>query len=439
MSHPADLAEKPAVNLNKKAKEVRCVNVLVSMYSEQECYAVFLLEEQGVNRLDVVTYLSGIGEPIEEFKDFVLPMDRAQVSGDEEEDEGTFIEEMKPDEPQKKSKSMLDTYAVNLNKKAKEGRIDPLIGREEEVDRVVQVLCRRRKNNPLLVGKAGVGKTAIAEGLAKKIVEGQVPEVIAKATVYSLDLGGMLAGTKYRGDFERRLKSVLDELLEKKDKILFIDEIHTIIGTGSSSTSGLDAANFIKPLLSSGELHCIGSTTFSEYRSVFEKDAALARRFQKIDVEEPSIPQTILILQGLKPYFETHHQVTYTNEAIEAAVELSAKYINERFMPDKAIDVIDEAGAYKRLNKQSKAKIEVSDIEAVIAKMARIPPQSISTSDRESLRTLDRNLKMLVYGQDEAINKLVSTVRLARAGLRDGNKPWASFLFLAQLVWVKLR
>ena len=396
--------------------EVSGANVLVALFSEQDSHAVYLLQQQGVSRLDVVNYISHgvIGKEGEGAADGPASL---------------FAEPESEPTAEGRGKKALDLYAVNLNKKAKQGKIDSLIGREEEVERVVQVICRRRKNNPLLVGEAGVGKTAIAEGLAKKIVDGDVPDVIAQSTVYSLDLGGLLAGTKYRGDFEKRLKNVLKQLADEAGSILFIDEIHTIIGAGSSSGGVMDASNLIKPMLTTGELRCVGSTTFNEYRTIFEKDNALARRFQKIDVEETSTEQTIQILQGIKPHFESHHKVTYTDAAIEAAVHLSAKHINDRQMPDKAIDVIDEAGAFQRLSKVPNKVIDINEVEAVVAKIARVPVQSVSVSDRESLRNLDRDLKMLVYGQDEAINKLVSTVRLARAGLRDGNKPWASFVF----------
>lgn len=402
--------------------QVSGANVLVALFSEQESHAVFLLKQQGVSRLDVVNYIShGLvkGEP---------PADEKSEPEEGLEQTNPFYMEHEPDEPTK-NKSPLDLYAINLNKKAKQGKIDPLIGREQEVERVVQALCRRRKNNPLLVGEAGVGKTAIAEGLAKKIIDKEVPEAISGAVVYSLDLGALLAGTKYRGDFEKRFKLVLKQLQNETRAVLFIDEIHTIIGAGAASGGVMDASNLIKPLLATGELRCMGSTTYNEYRTIFEKDNALARRFQKIDVEEPSVEQSIKILMGLKPYFEKHHAVKYTNKAIKAAVELSAKHISDRFLPDKAIDILDEVGAYQRLQGTGKEVVDVDDVEQIIAKIARIPAKRVTTSDKEALCNLDRDLKMLVYGQDEAITKLVSTIKLARAGLRDPNKPWGSFLF----------
>lgn len=392
--------------------EVTGANVLVAIFSEQDSQAVFFLKQQGVSRLDVVNYIAH---------------GNSQPKDDESDGEGGVAGESDSD-PTTAGKSPLDLYAVNLNERAKLGKIDPLIGREEEVLRVEQVICRRRKNNPLLVGEAGVGKTAIAEGLAKKIVDGEVPDVIANSIVYSLDLGSMLAGTKYRGDFEKRFKAVLKQLQGEKGAILFIDEIHTIIGAGAASGGVMDASNLIKPLLTSGEIRCIGSTTYQEYRSIFEKDHALARRFQKVDVVEPTPEQTYLILKGLVSYFEQHHQVKYTDDALKAAVDLATKHISDRFLPDKAIDVIDEAGSYQRLAPVSKKKIGVEEIEQVVAKIARVPTQTVSTSDRDSLKNLERNLKMTVYGQDQAISTLVATIKLSRAGLRDANKPWGSFL-----------
>lgn len=385
-------------------------NVLVAMFSEPESQAVFLLSKQDISRLDVVNYIShGVSSDEEDFPEL-------------EHEEG----EQEPQEPRP-----LDQYAVNLNKLAEQGRIDPLIGRANEIERVVQVLCRRRKNNPLLVGEAGVGKTAIAEGLAKRIVDGDVPEVIKDAVVYALDLGVLLAGTKYRGDFEKRLKAVLAQLKKESHAILFIDEIHTIIGAGAASGGTMDASNLIKPVLANGELRCMGSTTFQEYRGIFEKDHALARRFQKIDVNEPSVQDTIDILEGLKDRYEKHHGVTYSKQAIQAAAELSAKYINDRQLPDKAIDVIDEAGARQRIlpEEQRKKMITPHEIEQVIAKIARIPEKTVSSSDKKLLQNLERNLKMVVFGQDQAIETLSESIKLSRAGLGHENKPVGSFLF----------
>lgn len=385
-------------------------NVLVAMFSEPESQAVFLLSKQDISRLDVVNYIShGVSLDEEDFPEL-------------EHDEG----EQEPQEPRP-----LDQYAVNLNKLAEQGRIDPLIGRANEIERVVQVLCRRRKNNPLLVGEAGVGKTAIAEGLAKRIVDGDVPEVIKEAVVYALDLGVLLAGTKYRGDFEKRLKAVLAQLKKESHAILFIDEIHTIIGAGAASGGTMDASNLIKPVLANGELRCMGSTTFQEYRGIFEKDHALARRFQKIDINEPTVQDTIGILEGLKERYEKHHGVTYSKQAIQAAAELSAKYINDRQLPDKAIDVIDEAGARQRIlpEDQRKKTITPHEIEQVIAKIARIPEKTVSSSDKKLLQNLERNLKMVVFGQEQAIETLSESIKLSRAGLGQENKPVGSFLF----------
>ncbi len=396
-------------------KEVTGANVLVALFSEQDSQAVYLLGEQDITRLDVVNYIShGI----------------SKVPGESHDEEG----QQEPDEArgeEKESPSSLESFASNLNELARQGRIDPLIGRQDEVERTIQILCRRRKNNPLLVGEAGVGKTAIAEGLAKKIVDGEVPEVLADAVIYALDLGGLVAGTKYRGDFEKRLKSVLAQLKRQPHAVLFIDEIHTIIGAGSASGGVMDASNLIKPVLASGELRCIGSTTYQEFRGVFEKDRALARRFQKIDISEPSVEETVEILKGLKSRFEEHHQVTYTMPALRAAAELSDKYINDRHLPDKAIDVIDEAGANVQLKPAGKRKkrIDVGDVENIVAKIARIPPKKVSTSDTESLRNLDRDLKMVVYGQDDAIDVLTSAIRMNRSGLGHEEKPIGSFLF----------
>ncbi len=393
-------------------EEVTGANVLVAIFSEQESQAVYILKKSDVTRLDVVNFIShGVSK-----------IDDESSEHSEIESEGTEQEE---------SQSMLDKYSTNLNLSAKEGKIDPLIGRDSEVERSIQVLCRRRKNNPLLVGEAGVGKTAIAEGLAYRIVNQDVPEVIENATVYSLDMGALLAGTKYRGDFEKRLKDILKELASDEEAILFIDEIHTIIGAGAASGGVMDASNLLKPKLSSGELRCIGSTTYQEYQGIFEKDRALARRFQKIDVVEPSVSDTTKILMGLKSRYEEHHSVRYTHKAMRAAAELSAKYINERFLPDKAIDIIDEAGASQRLMPVSKRKktINVTDIEQIISKIARIPEKSVSASDKKVLKNLDRDLKMVVFGQDKAIETLTDAIRLSRSGLGSESKPIGNFLF----------
>jgi len=396
-------------------KEVTGANVLVALFSEQDSQAVYLLGQQDVTRLDVVNYIShGISKVPGESQGEEGPHDADESRGEE-----------------KESASPLQSFATNLNELARRGRIDPLIGRQSEIERTIQILCRRRKNNPLFVGEAGVGKTAIAEGLAKKIVDGDVPEVLSDAVVYALDLGGLVAGTKYRGDFEKRLKAVLAQLKRLPHAVLFIDEIHTVIGAGSASGGVMDASNLIKPVLASGDLRCIGSTTYQEFRGVFEKDRALARRFQKIDIEEPSVEETVEILKGLKSRFEEHHQVTYTLPALRAAAELSAKYINDRHLPDKAIDVIDEAGANVRLKPAAKRRkrIDVVDVENIVAKIARIPPKKVSLSDTESLRDLDRDLKMVVYGQDEAIDALTSAIRMNRSGLGHEQRPIGSFLF----------
>lgn len=396
-------------------KEVTGANVLVAIFSEQESQAVYLLGKQSIARLDVVNYIS---HGISKIDDNPEP-DSIHTQVDEEA------------EAEAPSKSPLESFAVNLNTLAMQGKIDPLIGRKPEIERTLQILCRRRKNNPLFVGEAGVGKTALAEGLAKRIVDGEVPEVMADGVIYALDLGALLAGTKYRGDFEKRLKAVLTQLKKETGAILFIDEIHTIIGAGAASGGAMDASNLIKPVLASGDLKCIGSTTYQEYRGIFEKDRALARRFQKIDIPEPSIDETVQILDGLKTRFEKHHGIRFTRQALRSAVELSERYINERFLPDKAIDVIDEAGASQRLLVPSKRKktIGAKDIETIVAKMARIPPKQVSTSDKEGLRNLDRDLKLVVYGQDQAINTLSSAIKMSRAGLGIEQKPIGSFLF----------
>ncbi|MFD0324205.1 ATP-dependent Clp protease ATP-binding subunit ClpA [Lysobacter gummosus] len=397
-------------------KEVTGANVLVAIFGEKDSHAVYFLNQQDVARLDVVNYLShGI------------------VKHSGEEGQGHHEEESKPPEgPDVDGKSdALAEFASNLNQLAREGKIDPLVGRADEVERTIQVLCRRRKNNPLYVGEAGVGKTAIAEGLAKRIVDGEVPEVLRNATIFALDLGALVAGTKYRGDFEKRLKAVLAQLKKQPEAILFVDEIHTIIGAGSASGGTMDASNLIKPALSSGELRCIGSTTFQEYRGIFEKDRALARRFQKIDIVEPTVGETYEILQGLKPKYESHHGVTYADEALQAAVDLSVKHIGDRLLPDKAIDVIDEAGARQRLLPESARKqlIDIEEIETIVAKMARIPTKQVSASDKDVLRNLERNLKMVIFGQDPAIETLASAIKLARSGLGNPDKPIGNFLF----------
>ncbi|OAN18391.1 ATP-dependent Clp protease ATP-binding subunit ClpA [Photobacterium jeanii] len=394
--------------------EVTGANVLVAIFSEQESHAAYLLKKSDISRLDVVNFIS---------HGTVKDSDNDDMGGADVGGEDVRAEQSSEDK--------LENFATNLNQLAKAGGIDPLIGRDSELERTVQVLCRRRKNNPLLVGEAGVGKTAIAEGLAWRIVEGQVPDIIKDCVIYSLDIGSLLAGTKYRGDFEKRFKGILKQLEKEDHAVLFIDEIHTIIGAGAASGGQVDAANLIKPLLSSGKLRCMGSTTYQEYSNIFEKERALSRRFQKIDVIEPSLDDTTKILMGLKPKYEAHHEVRFTNKAIRAAVELSAKYINERHLPDKAIDVIDEAGARCRLAPASRRKktVNVSDIEAMIAKMARIPEKSVSSSDRDVLQKLDSKLKMLVFGQDEAIDVLTEAIKLSRAGLGADNKPVGSFLF----------
>ncbi len=398
-------------------KEVMGSNVLVAIFGEKDSHAVYYLHQQGVTRLDVVNFIAhGIkkNEPPE------LPK-----AG-----EGAAEGEEASNEKNEKA-SPLEQFTQNLNQLAKDGKIDPLIGREHEVERVIQILCRRRKNNPLLVGEAGVGKTAIAEGLAWRISQKDVPEVLAEAVVYSLDMGALLAGTKYRGDFEQRLKGVLKALKDRPNAVLFIDEIHTLIGAGSASGGTLDASNLLKPSLSSGQLKCIGATTFTEYRSIFEKDAALSRRFQKIDVLEPTVEQTVEILKGLKSRFEEHHKVKYALAALQAAAELSAKYINDRHLPDKAIDVIDEAGAAQQILPPNKRKKTISktEVEEIVAKIARIPPANVSQDDRGKLKTLDRDLKSVVYGQDKALDILASAVKMARSGLGKGDKPIGAFLF----------
>ena len=399
-------------------KEVTGANVLVAIFGEKDSHAVYYLHQQGITRLDVVNFIShGITkspQPKESSKE--------ESAEQQEESQGNQTTQQA---------GALEQYTQNLNSAAREGRIDPLIGREHEVERVIQVLCRRRKNNPLLVGEAGVGKTAIAEGLAWRITQGEVPEILSDATVYALDMGALLAGTKYRGDFEQRLKAVLKQLKQTAGSVLFIDEIHTLIGAGAASGGTLDASNLLKPALSSGQLKCIGATTYTEYRGIFEKDHALSRRFQKIDVNEPSVEQTVQILRGLKSRFEEHHGVRYSSSALSAAAELSAKYINDRHLPDKAIDVIDEAGAAQRILPKSRQKkvIGKGEIEDIVAKIARIPPASVSSDDRSRLQTLDRDLKATVFGQDPAIDALASAIKMARSGLGKPDKPIGAFLF----------
>jgi len=395
-------------------KEVTGANVLVAIFGEKDSHAVYFLQQQGIARLDVVNYISH------------------GITKTPQAHQGSKAEQEAEQEGQAEtSNSPLDNYTQNLNSLALAGKIDPLIGRDRELERVVQTLCRRRKNNPLLVGEAGVGKTAIAEGLARRIVEGSVPDLLAKSTVYALDMGALLAGTKYRGDFEQRLKAVLKQLVDNPNAILFIDEIHTVIGAGAASGGTLDASNLLKPVLSTGQLKCIGATTYNEYRGVFEKDHALSRRFQKIDVIEPSVDETVEILKGLKTRFEAHHSVKYTANALTTAAELSARYINDRHLPDKAIDVIDEAGAAQRIAPKAKQKkvIGKTEIEEIIAKIARIPPRSVSTDDRSALANLDRDLKAVVFGQDAAIDALASAIKMARSGLGNPQKPIGNFLF----------
>jgi ATP-dependent Clp protease ATP-binding subunit ClpA len=410
--------QRAAIHVQSSGREeVTGANVLVALFSERESHAVYFLQEQEMTRLDAVNYIShGIAK-------VATRTERRGVHGSD--DEG------KSEKVVKKGHDALDAYCVNLNKKAASGKIDPLIGRAEEVDRTIQILCRRTKNNPLYVGDPGVGKTAIAEGLARRIVHGEVPEVLKGATIFALDMGSLLAGTRYRGDFEERIKAVINELQEQDNAILFIDEIHTVIGAGATSGGSMDASNLLKPALASGSLRCIGSTTYKEYRSYFEKDRALVRRFQKIDINEPSVEDSIKILKGLKPYYEKHHRVRYTDDAIVAAVNLSSRYINDRKLPDKAIDVIDEVGAAQMLVPEGKRRkvITVKDVEGIVAKIARIPAKTVTATDKEGLRNLDRDLKGVVFGQDKAIEALSSAIKLSRAGLREGEKPIGCYLF----------
>ena len=410
--------QRAAIHVQSSGREeVTGANVLVALFSERESHAVYFLQEQEMTRFDAVNYIShGIAKA----------PGRSETKRVTGADEDAAAEKVV-----KKGSEALEAYCVNLNKKAASGKIDPLIGREQEVERTIQILCRRSKNNPLYVGDPGVGKTAIAEGLARRIVHGEVPEVLKGATIFALDMGSLLAGTRYRGDFEERLKAVVSELEATEGAVLFIDEIHTVIGAGATSGGAMDASNLLKPALASGSLRCIGSTTYKEYRNYFEKDRALVRRFQKIDVNEPTVEDAIKILQGIKTYYEKHHRVSYTNDAIRSAVELSAKYIGDRKLPDKAIDIIDEVGAAQMLlpeNKRKK-KISVKDVEAVVAKIARIPPKSVSRDDKETLLNLERDLKTMVFGQNKAIDALVSAIKLARAGLREPEKPIGNYLF----------
>jgi ATP-dependent Clp protease ATP-binding subunit ClpA len=417
------VVQRAAIHVQSSGRdEVTGANVLVALFSERESHAVYFLQQQDMTRLDAVNFIShGIAK---------VPgrNEKRSVQGASE-SEGN---EGREDKPSRRSQEALTTYCINLNKKAAAGKIDPLIGREQEVERTIQILCRRTKNNPLYVGDPGVGKTAIAEGLAKRIIEGDVPEVLTKCTIYALDMGALLAGTRYRGDFEERLKAVVSELeAQGGSAILFIDEIHTVIGAGATSGGAMDASNLLKPALASGTLRCIGSTTYKEYRNYFEKDRALVRRFQKIDVAEPSLDDAIKILKGLKTNYEKHHKVRYTDDAIKAAVELSARYIHDRKLPDKAIDVIDEVGASRMLLPENKRRktVTVKDVEDIVAKIARIPPKAVSTDDKETLRNLERDLKAMVFGQDKAIEALAAAIKLARAGLRDGEKPIGNYLF----------
>ena len=412
------VVQRAAIHVQSSGREeVTGANVVVALFSERESHAVYFLQMQDMTRLDAVNYIShGVA--------------KAPGRGQARTVHGAD-DEASPDKVVKKGQEALNAYCVNLNKKAAAGKIDPLIGREEEVDRTIQILCRRSKNNPLYVGDPGVGKTAIAEGLARRIVKGEVPDVLKDATIFALDMGALLAGTRYRGDFEERLKAVVTELENYDGAIMFIDEIHTVIGAGATSGGSMDASNLLKPALASGSLRCIGSTTYKEFRNHFEKDRALVRRFQKIDVNEPSIPDTIKILNGIKTYYESHHKVRYLPDAIKAAVELSAKYIHDRKLPDKAIDVIDEVGASRMLLPESKRRktVTVKDVEDMVAKIARIPPKSVSTNDMEALKNLERDLKTLVFGQDKAIEMLSSAIKLARAGLREPEKPIGCYLF----------
>ncbi|CAH2599344.1 ATP-dependent Clp protease ATP-binding subunit ClpA [Rhodovastum atsumiense] len=417
------VVQRAAIHVQSSGRdEVTGANVLVALFSERESHAVYFLQTQDMTRLDAVNFIShGIAKA--PGRSQPRPV---QGSGPE-----NHTEQEREEKPSRRGQDALSNYCVNLNKKAMQGKIDPLIGRDTEIERTIQILCRRTKNNPLFVGDPGVGKTAIAEGLAKRIVEGDVPEVLSKATIYALDMGALLAGTRYRGDFEERLKAVVTELEAQPHAVLFIDEIHTVIGAGATSGGAMDASNLLKPALASGTLRCIGSTTYKEFRNYFEKDRALVRRFQKIDVNEPSTEDAVKILRGLKANYEKHHKVRYTDEAIRAAVELSAKYIHDRKLPDKAIDVIDEVGASRMLQPEHKRRktVTLRDVEEIVAKIARIPPKSVSADDKETLRNLERDLKAMVFGQDKAIEALSAAIKLSRAGLRDIEKPIGNYLF----------
>ncbi len=420
------VVQRAAIHVQSSGRdEVTGANVLVALFSERESHAVYFLQLQDMTRLDAVNFIShGIAK---------APGRSAQRPAQGAKDEGSSEGNEREEKPGggRRGQDALGTYCVNLNKKATAGKIDPLIGRDNEIERTIQILCRRTKNNPLYVGDPGVGKTAIAEGLAKRIVEGDVPEVLAKSTIFALDMGALLAGTRYRGDFEERLKAVVTELENQPGAVLFIDEIHTVIGAGATSGGAMDASNLLKPALASGTLRCIGSTTYKEFRNYFEKDRALVRRFQKIDVNEPTLEDSVKILRGLKTNYEKHHKVRYTDEAIRAAVELSAKYINDRKLPDKAIDVIDEVGASRMLQPEAKRRktVTLRDVEEIVAKIARIPPKSVSADDKETLRNLERDLKAMVFGQDKAIEALSAAIKLSRAGLRDPEKPIGNYLF----------
>jgi len=421
------VVQRAAIHVQSSGRdEVTGANVLVALFSERESHAVYFLQLQDMTRLDAVNFIShGIAKA--PGRSTSRPVQGSPPTGPSTEEPGE--KEEKPSG--RRGQDALSNYCVNLNKKAQQGKVDPLIGRDSEIERTIQILCRRTKNNPLYVGDPGVGKTAIAEGLAKRIIEGDVPEVLAKSTIYALDMGSLLAGTRYRGDFEERLKAVVAELEQQAGSILFIDEIHTVIGAGATSGGAMDASNLLKPALAQGTLRCMGSTTYKEYRQHFEKDRALVRRFQKIDVNEPTVEDTVKILTGLKTNYEKHHKVKYTPEAIRAAVELSAKYIHDRKLPDKAIDVIDEVGASRMLLPEAKRKktVTLKDVEDIVAKIARIPPKSVSTDDKETLRNLERDLKAMVFGQDKAIEALSAAIKLSRAGLRDPEKPIGNYLF----------
>ena len=423
------VVQRAAIHVQSSGRdEVTAANVLVALFSERESHAVYFLQLQDMTRLDAVNFIShGIAKS--PGRSASRPITGSTGGGGNEEGKDPPEREEKPN--RRGNQDALANYCVNLNKKAAAGKIDPLIGREMEIERTIQILCRRTKNNPLYVGDPGVGKTAIAEGLAKRIIEGDVPEVLAKSTIYALDMGALLAGTRYRGDFEERLKAVVTELENLPGAILFIDEIHTVIGAGATSGGAMDASNLLKPALASGNMRCIGSTTYKEFRNYFEKDRALVRRFQKIDVNEPNIEDTVKILRGLKSNYEKHHKVRYTEEAIRAAVELSAKYIHDRKLPDKAIDVIDEVGASRMLLPENKRRkiVTLKDVEEIVAKIARIPPKSVSADDKETLRTLERDIKNMVFGQDVAVEALAAAIKLSRAGLRDAEKPIGSYLF----------